>query len=133
MSFSSHATVRTERAARYLTQLAGHTTRMSHGIRTLHRRHEHGDGDGAAPPEVRRVEGSETRTVIDFGRGRCTVHATGEGLTLRAEAEDARQLQRIQDGVAKRLERIGRRDGLTVTWRPGPVDGPPDGELSVRA
>jgi hypothetical protein len=38
-------------------------------------------------------------------------------LTLRAEATDEESLQRIQDLVAGRLERIGRRDRLTVIWQ----------------
>jgi len=39
---------------------------------------------------------------------------------LRVEAADEDNLRRLQDLIASRLERFGRRDRLTVTWqRPG--------------
>ncbi len=64
------------------------------------------------------TEWSGTDGIIDFGWGRCTLHATGEGLLLDAEAEDQQQLRRIQDAITVRMERIGRCDRLTVTWVP---------------
>ena len=38
-------------------------------------------------------------------------------LTVRAEAADEDSLRRIQDLLAGRLQKFGRRDGLTVNWR----------------
>lgn len=45
--------------------------------------------------------------------------ATADALRLRAEATDQDGLQRIQDGIARRLETVGRRDHLRVTWQQG--------------
>jgi hypothetical protein len=110
---ASHAHVRTDRAPRYLAQLCNHGSQL--GRITVHRPRSH--GDGGAPPAVWHADWSDTDGVIDFGWGRCTLHATGEALMLTAEADDVQNLQRIQEGVARRLERIGRRDRLSLTWR----------------
>jgi hypothetical protein len=126
--YSSQATVATERASPYLTQLGRHTGQMSR--LAFHRTMRHGHGD--APPEVGHSEWSDTDAVVTFGQGRCTLHATDDALTLHAEADDLEQLRRIQDGITRRLGRIGRRDQLTVSWSPpasdarsrGAVDNP---------
>ena len=116
--YSSQATVATDRASRYLTQLGRHTGQMSR--LAFHRTMRH--AQGGAPPEVGHNGFSDTDAVITFGQGRCTLHATDDALTLRAEADDLEQLRRIQDGVARRLGRIGRRDQLTVAWSPPASD-----------
>jgi hypothetical protein len=64
------------------------------------------------------VEWSDDRGLIDFGWGRCTLRALPGVLQLRAEAPDEDSLRRIEHRVADRLDRIGRRDHLTVTWTP---------------
>jgi len=110
---ASQAHIPTRRASRYLAQLCKHGGRMSRI--TFHQPPGH-SGSGASPVP-RHTDWSDTDGVIDFGRGRCTLHATDSDLTLLVEAEDQQQLRRIQDGIARRLERIGRRDGLTVTWQ----------------
>jgi hypothetical protein len=46
------------------------------------------------------------------------MRATDDALILEAEATTADGLRRIQDGITRRLETIGRRDQLTVTWQP---------------
>jgi hypothetical protein len=114
---ASQARVLTGRASRYLTQLCQHTGQLATMARryTLSRRHGHGD---AAAPLPRHAEWSGADGVIDFDGGRCTLHATGEGLELNAEAGDQQQLRQIQEAITGRLERIGRRDRLTVTWGP---------------
>jgi hypothetical protein len=56
--------------------------------------------------------------VISFGWGRCTLRADPGVLSLRAEAPDEERLQQLQQRVADRLEQVGRRDRLTVTWTP---------------
>jgi hypothetical protein len=112
--YSSQATVTTDRASRYLTQLGRHTGQMNR--LAFHRTMRH--GHGGAPPEVGHSEWSDTDAVITFGHGRCTLHATDDTLTLHAEADDLEQLRRIQDGITRRLERISRRDQLTVSWSP---------------
>ena len=116
---ASQARVRTDRAGRYLAQLCNHGGQMSR--LALHRPRSH--GDGGRPPAVRYAEASDTDGVIDFGGGRCTLHATYDALTLTAEADDLENLRRIQEGIARRLERIGRRDRLAVTWSRTPEVG----------
>jgi hypothetical protein len=119
---ASQAHVPTSRASRYLTQLGKHGSQMSRAA--LHRPRAH--ADGGTPPAARHTSWTGTDGVIDFGWGRCTLHATSEALTLHAEAGDQQQLQRIQDGIGARLERIGRRDQLTVTWTQAPAGTGPD-------
>ena len=118
---ASYARVPTSRAGRYLAQLCNHGSLMSRLAR--HRPpgqgHGHGDGDGdgndGAPPAAT-ASSDGTEGVIDFGWGRCTLRATAGTLTLHAEAGDPQRLQQIQDGISARLQRIGRRDQLAVTW-----------------
>jgi hypothetical protein len=120
---SAHARVPTDRAGRYLAQLGEHGDHMSRRTFQRPRRHgKGGHGDGGDPVKVVRVEWSETDVLIDLGWGRCTLHATDTELILRAEAADPQHLRRVQDGIAARLELIGRRDHLTVTWQPEPPE-----------
>jgi cytochrome P450 len=108
---SAQARIRTDRASRYLTQLCNHTAQIS--VLAHHNRH----GDGAPATTPRHAECSDTDGVIDFDRGRCTLHATNEELILLAEADDQHDLRLIQDAIAARLQRIGRRDQLSITWQ----------------
>ncbi|MEV0736785.1 DUF2218 domain-containing protein [Streptomyces sp. NPDC050549] len=85
------------------------------GRRPHYRPRAHGGGD--APPKVEHTEWSDTHGVIRFARGKCTMQATQNTLTLRAEAADEDNLRIVQDGIARRLETMGRRDQLTVTWQ----------------
>jgi len=109
---TAEARIRTDRASRYLNQLCGHTARisgLSHG-------HHHGEGTAMVVP--RHAESSGTDGVIEFDRGRCTLRATREELVLLAEADEEQHLRLVQDAIAERLRRIGRRDQLSVTWTP---------------
>ena len=99
---SAEARVETERSSRYLVQLCRHFN----------------DEAQAHPEEQVHVEWSDDRGVASFGWGRCTLRAAPGALTLRAEAPDEENLQRVQHLVADHLERFGRRDHLTVTWTP---------------
>lgn len=102
------ARVATDRARRYLVQLCRHLELVAQG----------------RPQMQAHVEWSDDRGVISFGRGRCTLRADPGVLALRAEAPDEEALRLIQQRVADRLEQIGRRDRLTVTWTPpGAVGG----------
>jgi len=122
---ASIARVPTSRASRYLAQLCSHGSLMSRlvGHRSFGRRQghgerqDHGDGDRGMPPAAT-ASSSGAEGIIDFGWGRCTLSAATDVLTLQAEADDPRHLERIQGGITARLERIGRRDQLTVTWMP---------------
>jgi hypothetical protein len=96
------ARVETERSSRYLVQLCQHLNTV-----------------GQAHPEMQvHVEWSGERAVISFDWGRCTLHAEPRVLTLRAEAPDEGSLLRLEQRLTDRLELIGRRDQLTVTWTP---------------
>jgi hypothetical protein len=98
----AEARVETERSSRYLVQLCRHVSKAA-----------------LAHPQMQaRVEWSDDRGVISFGLARCTLHADPGALTLRAEAPDEEHLQRIEHRVAERLEQVGRRDQLRVTWSP---------------
>jgi hypothetical protein len=111
---TAEALVQTEHPARYLIQLGQHVSKMGGHPRHRPRRHD-GDGDGG-PPEVRHAEWSETDGIVTLNFGQWTMHATPGGLRIRAEADSEENLRRIQHLVTARLEKIGRRDHLTVTW-----------------
>jgi hypothetical protein len=100
--------VQTERPNRYLDQLCRH-------ISLVAQKH---------PQMQAHVEWSDDRGVITFGSGRCTLRAGPGVLTLRAEAPDEATLHQLQQRIADRLEQVGRRDHLTVTWAsPQHIDG----------
>lgn len=114
---SAEAHVATDRASRYLTQLCSHLNHMGPG------RAGHGGDPGndhrAGPtrPTVEHVDHSDAYGSIRFTGGSCTLRATADLLTLRIDAEDDDSLRRLQDGLTTRLEKIGRRDQLMVTWQ----------------
>jgi hypothetical protein len=54
------------------------------------------------------------------------VRAHADVLTVRAEAPNLENLRQIQTLLTERLEKIGRRDHLTVNWQP-PDGGSDDG------
>ncbi|MGW1888459.1 DUF2218 domain-containing protein, partial [Streptomyces sp. NPDC001970] len=109
----AEAHVRTDRPSRYLAQLCEHPGQMGGQIRHRLRLHH----DGKTPPQIRHVEWSDTHGTIDVGSGRCTLQAGPDSLTLRVEATDQDSLQRIQHLIGGRLQKIGKRDALQVTWQ----------------
>jgi hypothetical protein len=111
---AAEAQVKTDDPSRYLAQLCRHAQRVH---RMRHRPRDHG-GDGQPPPKVEHAEWSETSGMISFGWGQCTMQATPGMLTLRAEAEDGPTLQRVQNIIARDIERFGKRSQLTVSWQP---------------
>ena len=110
---AAEAQVKTEDPGRYLTQLCRHAQQVH---RMRHRPRNHG-GDGQPPPKVQHVECSETSGTISFGWGQCTMQASSGTLTLRAEAADEERLQRVQDIIARDIDRFGKRNQLTVSWQ----------------
>jgi hypothetical protein len=106
----TEAQVATARASRYLEQLATH---LDH-LRDLPHMHS-----GPVPdrPTVVSVAWSDTEATITFDGARCTLHATDASLTLRLEAATAEQLQTLQMLIGHRVETIGHRDHLQVSWR----------------
>src|SRR5712692_9974588 len=113
---TAEADIQTEHAARYLARLCGHAGKMGAAGRQLgHRPPSHAIGD--VPPEVRRVECSGTEGAVSLNWGQWTMRAFPGLLAVRAEAADEESLRRIQDLLTARLQRFGRREHLTVTWR----------------
>jgi hypothetical protein len=98
----AEAHVETGRASRYLGQLCRHVNKAAR----------------AHPQMQAHVEWSDDRGVISLDRGRCLLHVLPGVLTLRVEAADEDTLRRVEQRVGDRLERIGGRDHLTVTWTP---------------
>ena len=77
------------------------------------------------------MERSGTEATVSLDRGQWTMRALPGRLAVRAEAADEEDLRRIQDLLTTRLERFGRREHLTVTWRTATAeartaDGPED-------
>jgi hypothetical protein len=120
---ASVARVPTSRASRYLAQLCSHGSLMSRlaGHRSFGSGRGHGSGDGGMPSAAT-ASSAGAEGIIDFGWGRCALNAATDELVIRAEADDRQNLERIQGGITARLERIGRRDRLTVTWTPAAPD-----------
>ncbi|MGW0765696.1 DUF2218 domain-containing protein [Streptomyces sp. NPDC002676] len=111
--------IATDRASRYLVQLCRHTDSM----RGMRHRAPAAHG-GRRMPAVEHVEWSGTHGTVRFAEGRWTLDATAEALTLRVEADDEEALRKLRNGITGRLEKIGRRDGLTVTWQHPPTPAP---------
>jgi uncharacterized protein len=88
----SEARVTTARAARYLGQLCKH---FAHRVPAAH---------------------AETQGRVEFPWGICTLEAVGDVLILRAEAKDMASLDRVEDVVARHLERFAFRDKPEVRW-----------------
>ncbi|MGW2823021.1 DUF2218 domain-containing protein [Streptomyces sp. NPDC001443] len=110
---TAEARLVTDRASRYLVQLCRHLRRMP---RTGHRP-PGAHGEGGAQPEVRHVEFTDTHGTVRFAEGLWRLDAAADSLTLRVAADDEGVLRRLQDAIAARIEKIGRRDGLQVRWR----------------
>lgn len=109
---TAEAHVQTEDPGRYLARLCRHSSQMGKHLRHRPRTH---DGAGA-PPEMWHVEWSDTHGSLILNWGQCTLQAIPGTLSLRAEAADQENLTRIQDLVAGRLEKFGRRAQLKVNW-----------------
>jgi hypothetical protein len=110
---TAEARVQTEQPARYLIQLCQHVSKMGGHLRHRPRSHDSDSG----PPEIRHAEWSEKDGIVTLDFGQWTMHATPGELRIRAEADSEENLRRIQDLVTARLEKIGRRDRLTVNWQ----------------
>ena len=94
-SLTSRADVPTTDPARYAKQLVSHLGRRVEWT----------------------TDGAISSARFGEGTGRVIV---GEGvLTLLAEAPDGEGLARVQDVLARHLERFGQRNELAVTWVAG--------------
>jgi len=108
---TAEAHIQAERPSRYLVQLCRHANSINHKILHLHA------GQAQARPEMQHVEWSGTDGTLTLSWGRCTMHAGPDTLTVRAEAANEENLQRIQNLITRNLERFGRRDHLKVNWQ----------------
>ncbi|GGI02483.1 DUF2218 domain-containing protein [Egicoccus halophilus] len=95
----SHAHVETAAGARYRKQLASHLGRKN---------------------EIREYD---DRWDLVFPYGRCSMQVqSGTGLlTLVASAATSEDLEHVQRVMGNHLERFGRHDDLSVTWRGDPM------------
>jgi hypothetical protein len=109
---AAEALVQTEHPARYLAQLCKHASKMGG-----HMRHRARGHDSGGPPEIRHAECSATSGIVTLNWGRWAMQVTPGTLRLRAEAGNLDDLRRIQDLLTARVEKIGRRDQLTMTWQ----------------
>jgi hypothetical protein len=111
---AAEARIPTENASRYLTRLCQHAGKM--GVHLGHR--PRGHAGGGAAPEIQHAESSDDCGTLVLNWGLCTMQAADGMLTLRAEAGDPDSLTRIQELIAGRLEKFGRRERLIVAWQP---------------
>jgi hypothetical protein len=108
---TSEARIQTEHPSRYLIRLCRHADSIGRKLLQLH------PGDAQPRPQVKRVKWSDTAGTLTLNWGRCTMQAGPDTLTVRAEATNEENLQRIQDLITRNLERFGRRDHLRVSWQ----------------
>lgn len=99
----SHARVATDKAARYMTQLAKH---WSHKFEVTY---------------------DETSALFPLPLGTCHMTAHADGLDITLEAADLEGLTRLEDVVAKHLDRFAFREGelkygWTRAWPAGGLD-----------
>lgn len=87
---TAEARIQTAQPSRYLVQLCRHASSISHKILQLH------PGKTQTRPEVQHVEWSDTAGTLTLSWGRCTMQAGQDTLTVRAEAANEENLQRIQ-------------------------------------
>jgi hypothetical protein len=111
---TAEAVIRTEHPERYLARLGEHAAKMGRhqGLRPR------AQSSGHVPPEVRHAEWSAASGTVQLDWGTWTAQAEPGTLRLRAEAADEASLQRIQAMLTARLEKLGRREQLTVSWQP---------------
>jgi hypothetical protein len=130
---TAEAVVQTANPARYIARLCRHASQMSAHPTQPGRHRPRGSRGGDAPPEVRQAEWSDTEGTVTLNWGRWTMQAAGRTLTVRAEATDEQNLQRIQDLLTARLTSFGRREHLTVNWQRAPAASAAGPAATVRS
>lgn len=93
----AHATVTTDKAARYLKALCSH---FNHKVEATW-----SDNEGKS-------EGN-----VAFGFADCQIHADATTLTMHLQAEDAEGMARAKDVVGGHLERFAHKDKLVAVWK----------------
>ena len=115
---TAEAVIQTPHASRYIARLCRHATQMSAHASQISRHQRHRDADDAGPPEIQHAEWTAATGTVTLNWGQWALHADPGTLTIRAEADSAASLRRIQDLLTTRLEKIGKREHLTLTWQP---------------
>lgn len=131
------ARVKTGRPSRFLTQFCKHADAVNSGVfrhrpgRGGHGGHGeqdghggHGGGGGVSTTAA----WTATQGIVTFTPwGRCALSADPDAgvLTLRIEAEDEPDAQRIQDVIDRDLARFSAREPLDVRWRRIEAGDPP--------
>ena len=71
----------------------------------------------AAHPELGiEVAWSETGGSVDFGWGRCTLQAGPGALNLRVEANQADDVEGLQELLTRHIERLGPDEQAALVW-----------------
>jgi hypothetical protein len=65
------------------------------------------------------------QAVITFAWGSCTLQATTSALLVRVEANDDAALSQAEAQLAQRIQTIGHREPLHVTWQRDPPASTP--------
>jgi uncharacterized protein len=92
MTLSSEARVATDVPRRYMTQLCKH---FEHKLPVTY---------------------DEAKGRIEFSAGICLLEAGTDALILRAEAADTESLRRVEDVVARHLDRFAFREKPEIAW-----------------
>ena len=111
---TAEARIETTRAERYLAQLRDHLGHMGGGTFAAHQPHQ---GDVHERPGVQQAEHGDRYGEFVFDWGTCTIRALDDALLIHAEAALGDDLKRAQTMIAHRIQTIGRRENLTVTWQ----------------
>jgi hypothetical protein len=98
---TAEAHIQTERASAYLVALCRQLSEKAQARI-----------DGQAD-----IKWSEIDGIVDFGWGRCAMHAGPEALELRLEASDKTGLLSLQELFTRHLEHTGPTGGLQVSWQ----------------
>jgi len=113
---SAEARVDTDRSSRYLVQLCKHASAMGRG---RHGARVHAGASTAGHDVPVQAEWTDTRGRLTFTPwGECTLTADADVLRLRIDARDEIGLHNIRDVITKDVERVGRRDKLSLIWLP---------------
>jgi hypothetical protein len=121
---SAETRIRTPNAAGYLARLCGHLSKLSTSRFPAHGPRMH--AGGGQPPAVLHAEHTHDAGTITLSWGQLTLRAAADELTIRANADNQENLQRIQDMTANRLTKFARREHLDIQWSPiaGTADEP---------
>jgi hypothetical protein len=74
------------------------------------------------------IQSSEMRSSVDFGWARCVLEASPDALHLRVEADQADDLERLQELLTRHLEHHSSSEQVAVLWSSGgdPAASPRD-------